>query len=151
MAVTIENGTGVTGADSFITASEFDAISLAYLGHSETGSTASKEAALRRAFLFMRSLTWREEYPWPTMGGTIPADIKTAQGIFGHYEAKTPNSLAPTVVAGSQKVLNKVGELGWQVMGQTGVEAQRASVLMAIDLLKDYTFADTGTSFLLRG
>ena len=150
MALTIENGTGVSGADSFITTAELDTICTDYFNHTETGSAAMKEAACRRAFLYMRSLNWKSDYPWPTLGGTIPADIKTAQGILAHYEKANENGLAPSVVMGQQKVLNRVGEIGWQVTGQGGIEAQRAQVLMAMDLLADY-INDTGnTKFLLR-
>lgn len=134
----IENGTGVAGANSFITVAELDAYALAYFNHTETGNTASKEAALRRAWLYMKSLPWKEEYPWPTLGGTIPSDVKLAQGILAHYEKLNPNGLAPSVVPGQQKVLNRVGEIGWSVTASSGVESQRANVLMADDLLKPY-------------
>ena len=148
MALVIENGTGVAGADSFITVAEFEAIALALFDHSETGSPASKEAALRRAWYYLKSLSWKTEFPFPTLGGTIPADVKTAQGILAHYEKANPNGLQPNVVPGQQKVLNRVGEIGWQVVGQTGVDAQRAVVTMAQDLLKPYLAAST--NFLLR-
>jgi hypothetical protein len=143
----IENGTGVAGADSFITVAELDTICLKYFSHTETGSTAMKEAALRRSFLYLKSLKWRDEFP--TFGGTIPADVKLAQGILAHFEKDNPNGLQPNVVPGQQKVLIRVGELGWQAMGQAGVDAQRAKVLMAQDLLDPYLAPKT--NFLLRG
>ena len=148
MALVIENGTGVTGADSFITVAELDTVCDKYFAHTETGSTATKEAAIRRAWLYLKSLPWRSEYPFPTLGGTIPADVKTAQAILAHYEKSNPNGLAPTVVPGQQKVLVRAGEIGWQVTGQTGVDAQRAVVTMAQDLLKP--FLSSATKFLLR-
>ena len=138
MALIIENGTGVANADSFITVAQFDAYSLAYLDHAETGSNATKESALRRAWLYMKSLPWKEEYPWPTLGGAIPNDVKLAQSILAHYEKANRNGLAPSVVPGQQKVLNRVGEIGWSVTASGGVESQRANVLMADDLLKPY-------------
>lgn len=146
MALTIETGAGVPGADSFITVAELDAVCDDYFAHTETGSTAQKEAALRRAWLYMKSLSWKETFP--TLGGSIPADVKTAQGILAHYEKSTPGGLAPTVVPGQQKVLVRAGEIGWQVTGQSGVEAQRAVVTMAQDLLKPYLSAPG--NFLLR-
>jgi hypothetical protein len=57
--------------------------------------------------------------------------------------------LQPSVVPGQQKVLTRVGEIGWTAMGQTGVDAQRAVVTMADDLLAPYLQAKT--NFLLRG
>lgn len=138
MSLIIENGTGVANADSYITVAELDAIALKLFNHTETGNTGGKEAALRRAWYYMKSLPWKDEYPFPTLGGTIPADVKTAQAIFAHYEKTNLNGLAPSVIPGQQKVLNKVGEIGWAVTGASGVEAQRAVVTMADDLLKPY-------------
>ncbi len=149
MALVIETGAGVAGADSFITVAEFEATTLKLFDHVETGNTSSKEAALRRAWYYLKSLTWKAEYPFPTLGGTIPADVRTAHAILAHYEKVNPNGLAPNVVPGQQKVLNRVGEIGWAVTGQSGVNAQRAVVTMAADLLKPYLSA-AGT-FLLRG
>jgi hypothetical protein len=144
----IETGAGVSGANSYITAAELDAYALAYFDHAETGSNSSKEAALRRAWLYLKSLPWKSDYPFPTLSGTIPADVKLAQGVLAHYEKLSPGGLQPNVVPGQQKVLTRVGEIGWQVMGQTGVDAQRAVVTMADDLLKPYLQAKT--NFLLR-
>lgn len=148
MSLIIENGTGVAGADSFITVAELDVICLKLFAHTETGSASIKEASIRRAWLYLKSLPWKSEYPFPTLGGTIPADVKTAQGILAHYEKENPNGLQPNVVPAQQKVLNRVGEIGFQVTGQTGVNAQRAVVTMAADLLKPYLV--TTTNFLLR-
>lgn len=148
MALTIEDGTGVAGADSFITVDELDTICVDYFAHEETGSDTMKEAAIRRAWLYLKSLTWADEYPFPTLGGTIPEDVKTAQGILAHYEKATPGGLQPSVVPGQQKVLTRVGEIGWTVTGQSGVDAQRAVVTMASDLLKPYLVATS--NFLLR-
>jgi hypothetical protein len=146
--LTVEDGSGVAGADTFITVAELDAICLKYFDHTETGSEATKSAAIRRAWLYLKSLPWRSDYPFPTLGGTIPADVKLAQGVLAHYEKLNPNGLAPSVVPGQQKVINRVGEIGWTAMGQTGVNAQRAVVTMADDLLKPYLQAKT--NFLLR-
>lgn len=149
MALIIENGTGVAGADSFITVDEFEDYVLAYFNYTETGNTASKEAALRRSWLYLKSLPWKAEYPWPRLGGTIPADVKLAQGILAHFEKATPSGLQPSVIPGQQKILTRVGEIGWTAMGQTGVDSQRAVVTMADDLLAPYLQAKT--NFLLRG
>jgi hypothetical protein len=142
----IEDGSGVAGADSFITAAEMDALAQQLFALPDGASLAVKEAALRRAFLYMKSLSWRDEFP--TFDGTIPDDVKKAQGILGHYEKDNPNGLSPNVVPGQQKVLNRVGDIGWQVTGQSGVNAQRAVVTMAQDLLKPYLVASG--QFLLR-
>lgn len=142
----IENGTGVAGADSFITAAEMDALAQKLFALPDGVSLAVKEAALRRAFLFMKGLRWRDDFP--TFGGTIPDEVKKAQGILGHYEKENPGGLSPNVVPGQQKVLTRVGEISWTPTGQTGVNAQRAVVTMAMDLLKPFLLPQT--TFLMR-
>ncbi len=148
MALIIENGTGVAGADSFITVAELDAYALAYFGHAAHDGTATKEAALRRTFVYLKSLPWLAAYPFPTLGGTIPDDVKLAQAVLAYWEALTPNILQPNVTPANQKILTKAGEIGWTATGQTGVDAQRAVVTMASDLLKPYLTGDV--RFLLR-
>lgn len=150
MALTIENGTGVTGADSFITVAELDAYGLAYFNHAAHDGETNKEAALRRTFVYLKSLSWKSDYVFPTFGGTVPDDVKLAQGILAYWEALTPNILQPNVTPGQQKILTRVGEIGWTATGQTGVDAQRAVVTMAADLLKPYV-NDGSTTFLTRG
>lgn len=53
MALVIENGSGVPGADSWVTVAECEAWHLKYSGHALSGSPADKEAAIRRATLFL--------------------------------------------------------------------------------------------------
>jgi hypothetical protein len=142
----IEDGSGVAGADSFITVAELDAIASKYFNAPAHDGPASKKAALRRSFLYLKSLKWRDEFP--TFDGTVPDDVKLAQGVLAFYEGFNPNGLAPSVVPGQQKVLNRVGEIVWQVTGSTGVDAQRAVVTMAQDLLAPFLLPKT--NFLLR-
>ena len=149
MALTIENGTGIAGADSFASLAEYATTQTDLFGAALDGTDVLKEAALRRAFLYLKSLSWKSAYPFPTLGGEIPADVKTAQAILARYEQANPNGLQPTVVPGQQKVLTRVGELSWTVMGQSGADAQRASVFMADDLLKRFV-NDGQTQFLAR-
>lgn len=154
MALTIENGTGVTGADSFITLVEFTAVLADLFGETSSATDALKEAAIRRAWYYMKSLQWDasdSDNVYPTFGGTIPADVKTAQGILARAELATPNGLAPTVTPGQQKILTRVGEIGWTATGQTGANAQRAVVSMAADMLKPYLSGTGSTTFLTRG
>jgi hypothetical protein len=142
----IEDGTSVAGADSFITVAELEAIASKYFNAPAHDGPPSKEAALRRSFLYLKSLKWRDEFP--TFDGTIPEDVKLAQGILAFYEGFNPNGLQPNVVPGQQKVLIRVGELAWKETGQSGVDAQRAKVLMAQDLLDPYLVPKT--NFLMR-
>lgn len=144
MALTVENGTGVTGADTFITLAEFTTLAAGYF---DTPAIAA-EPPIRRAWFYMKSLTWRTAFPFPTLGGTIFADVKLAQAILAQYEAENPNGLQPSVVPGQQRILNRVGDIGWAVTGSSGTDSQRAVVTSAGDLLKPYI--QTSGNFLLR-
>jgi hypothetical protein len=148
--LTIEDGSEVAGADSFITLDEYDAAQVDYFGAELVGTDPMKEAALRRAYLYLKSLTWKADFPFPTLGGEIPADVKTAQSILARFEQATPNGLQPTVTPGQMKILTQVGEISWTATGQGGVNAQRAVVMMAADLLKPFVNETGATRFLAR-
>lgn len=138
VAVTIENGTGVTGADSFETAVEFAAFELLYFGDNLAGTTPIKEAALRRAFYYMAALIWKADL-WPTFGGTIPSAVKNAQTLFARAELASTGVLSPSVTLSGQKVLTKVDTLGWSVTGPTAtVETSRPIITAAFDMLRPY-------------
>lgn len=150
MTLTIENGTGVTGADSFVTVEECSAHAVAYFVTSLHGNDVEKEAALRRAWVYMATLAWKADYPWPTLGGTIPEPVKVAQSVFARVEFQNVGALSPNVTRSSNKVLNKAGEIGWSVShGPNTVEAARPVVTMAMDLLKPYLISGN-TKFLER-
>lgn len=148
MALALETGTGVDGADSFITTAEFTQYQVDYFGSALTGEVAEQEAALRRAFLYLRSLDWSADYPM--FGGEVPEDVKIAHAILARTEQAEPNALQPSVTPGQQKILTRVGEIGWTPTGQTGVNAQRRVVTMADDLLKPYLHGSGSTKFLAR-
>ena len=149
MALMIEDGTGIDGADSFITVAEFEQTQSDYFGAPIDGTETDKESALRRAWLFMASLGWKDGYP--TFGGTVPANVKIAQAILGRTEQDEPGSLQPSVTPGQQKVLTGVGDISWTYIGAKGVDAQRRVVTMAADLLKPYLHGSGSTKFLARG
>lgn len=139
MALTIEDGTGVDGADSFVNVATFSQHADDYLDGSLSGSNTEKERALRRAWVYMGGLEWKPDYPWPTLGGTIPEKVKLAQSILARAEFKATNYLSPQVTLSESKVLNQVDAIGWSVKhGPATVEANRPVVSMAFDLLKDY-------------
>jgi hypothetical protein len=138
MPLIIEDGTGVAGADSFETVAECEAFALAYFGASLTGSPASKEAALRRAFVFMSGLRWKADL-WPTFEGSIPQAIKNGQSVFARVEFQTSGFLSPNVNLSQAKVLTKVGSLGWTAKdGDNTVEAARPVVTMGLDFIRPW-------------
>lgn len=142
MTLVIEDGTGVTGADSFNTVAECSAHAVAYFGASLNGSDGEKEAALRRAWVVMSALTWRDGL-WPTFGGTIPEPVKIAQSVFARAEFKNVNALSPTITVAGGKTLTKVDGIQWapHAMGldpDKVAQYSRPIVSMAFDMLKPY-------------
>jgi hypothetical protein len=169
MALIIEDGTGVAGADSYVTVAECEAFAVKYYGASLAGSTAKKEAALRRAALFMDSLPWKghrtfgrnQGLAWPrkdvTDGegqeiseGEIPEEIKDAQHIFARAEFQNPGILAPTITLTDAKVLIEVKGIKWQPRSAPNtIEASRPVVTQAIDKVEGF-FKPSQPKFLLR-
>lgn len=148
MTLTIEDGTGIAGADSFATLAEWVVFDLAYFGDALTGADPLKEAAMRRAFGYLRSLNWIADFP--TFGGTIPDAVKEAQMIFARAELAGANALQPSVTEGQSKVLVGAGSLSFQVTGSRGVNAQRQTVTMAMDRLKGLLMSGDSVTFLDR-
>lgn len=146
MTLTIEDGTGVTGADSFVTTAEYEAYLLDYFGETVTAN----EPAMRRAFGYMRSLNWIDN-AFPTFAGTIPQAVKDAQCVFARAETADAESLQPTLTPGQTSVLVGVDSFRWQVTGAGGIDAQRQVVLMGMDLLKGLIRAGGAITFLDRG
>jgi hypothetical protein len=135
MSLIIEDGTGVAGADSFVTVAEGEAFEVAYFGQSLAGSPQAKEAAWRRAFVVMSGLPWKNGL-FPTFCGTIPDAVKNAQHVIARVEFQSPGSLSPVFDKSKAKTLIKVGEIAWQAKaGPNTVEAARPLVTMAQDFL----------------
>ncbi len=142
MALVIEDGSGVTGADSFNTVAECSAHAVAYFGASLSGSDTEKEAALRRAWVYMSALDWLPGL-WPTFGGTIPDAVQIAQSVLARAEFKNAGVLSPEVALSGRKVLTEVKGIRWTVVGDANtVEQSRPVVTMAMDLLRPYLATD---------
>lgn len=138
MALIIEDGTGVSGADTFVTVAECSAFATAYFGASLNGNNTDKEAALRRAFVFMSGLRWKTGL-WPTFGGSIPQGIKNGQHVFARVEFQSPLVLSPQVNLSQGKVLTQVGSLQWTPKsGGDTVEEARPVVTMAFDFIRPW-------------
>jgi hypothetical protein len=138
VALIIENGTGVAGADSFNTVDECSAHATAYFGASLNGSNAAKESALRRAFVAMSAFDWLPAL-WPVFGGEIPEAVKIAQSVLARAEFQSVGALSPSVTTGPRKLLTGAGEVSWTLVpGVNDVASQRPVVTMAMDLLRPY-------------
>lgn len=138
MPLTIETGMTVSGADSFASLAELSVLCIGYFGEALSGTDVHKEAALRRAFIYMSSLDWSASV-WPNFGGQIPFNVKLAQVVFARAEMEETGVLSPQVSTSGRKVLTKVGNLSWSVVGDdASVEGSRPVLTMAMDLLRPY-------------
>jgi len=154
MALVIEDGTDVDGADSFVTAVQAAASEVSYFGASSITDDDAGEASLRRAWVYMAALDWKAD-TYPLFGGTIPDAVKVAQAVFARAEFQTPNFLSPSQSLSGRKVLSEVKGIKWDVQSAPAtIEAMRPVVTMGFDLLKPYLAKDLsktgGTTFLER-
>jgi hypothetical protein len=142
MPLTIENGTGVTGADSYVTVAECEAYAIAYYGASLAGSPQSKEAALRRAYAYMMGLPWKSSAGYPLFGGTIPQAVKNAQHEFARAEFQSVGVLSPQASA-RDNIVNRekvdVIEVGYDTSRiATGIDAMQVIVSAGMRWLIPY-------------
>jgi hypothetical protein len=135
MAIVVEDGTGLSTAESYITVAYADDYHSDRAQTTWDGSDEDKEAALRRALAYLdgrygprfnglRKLGRDQALMWPRVGATdsegwvidsdvIPPELKRAQAEAALRELEEPGFLAPDVsTAGSvTMVREKVGPL----------------------------------------
>lgn len=134
MALIIENGTGVSGADSYATSAEYIAFVQDYFGATVTAD----DPALRRAFYYMQGLRWKSG-TYPLFDGAIPNAIKHAQTLFARAEQQSPSALSPDVKLSGSKTLVEVKGIKWNASGPMAtVENSRPVVTAAFDFLRPY-------------
>lgn len=114
MALTIEDGTGVTGADSYATRAEY----ITYVANYYGGTVADEDASdvpLRAAFSWMRGQSWKgtktygrsQTGAWPRTDvedcegyaidtDAIPVEVKQAQMELAWAEQQSPGTLSPS-------------------------------------------------------
>lgn len=168
MPLVIEDGSCVTGADSWVTLDDANAHFANYGGY-WTGTNDQKEAALRRAALWLStSFRWNGTkicavnmlaHPRTGLadcdGNAIADDAIAIQVIYAQlsaasYELRYPNGLTPTISTGKQVLKEKVDviEVTYMTPQQQGVTsgdpiaAQRPVLTQINDLLR--CFANTG-------
>ncbi len=113
MALTIEDGTGVTGADSYATRAGYIAFASDYYGETVANEDAI-DAPLRRATAYLDGLRWKgsrtngrsQPLAWPRKSmvdcdgndigeNTIPDELLTAEYELARAEAASPGVLSP--------------------------------------------------------
>lgn len=154
MALIIEDGTGVSGANSYVTDAEYIAYVLEVYGVTVT----SNEPALLRAMAYMNSLKWygvktygrAQSTAWPRKGvsdcdgfsilsNEIPAEVVKAQCELAYAEATATGVLTPQVSVAGVVSREKVDviEVEYDTSQNTGnVDDQRVTVTAALDLLR---------------
>jgi hypothetical protein len=114
MALTIEDGTGVTNADSYASRAAFIAYALSQYGTVIADDDAA-DPPMRRAYAYLSSLTWNgtkthgrgQTGAWPRTGVTdcegiaiaadeIPQEVIDAQFELALVERATPGALSPS-------------------------------------------------------
>jgi hypothetical protein len=163
MALTVEDGSGIAAADSYVSLADASTIATALgLTFAISGDDeALAEQALRRATLWLDS-TYRSRFPgwrthyrlqgleWPRQGAydqnvvpqyiavdEIPTEIKKATVIAAVREKASAGSLSPDVTPGQiKKSVSVEGAVSVEyAIGTGGVTDQRPVVTMIDDVL----------------
>lgn len=168
MALVVEDGTGLSDAESYASVAAADAYATAR-GLTWSGTDAAKEQALRRATTWLDG-RYRGRWPgtkvrlrlqaldWPRTGAhdiagdtvdyqSVPIEVVNATIEAAVREIATPGSLSPDVTG--EKVLTRLGELSWQVTG-TGPEAKRPIMTVIDDILSRLIATGRGVTVLAR-
>lgn len=172
MALIVEDGSAVSGAECYANADAFVTWHTANWGAAPTASTALQEAAIRRAVAYLDALRWvgqrtngrDQALAWPRAYAVdaelyeiatdeIPAEVIDAQHILTRAEIASPGALSPEVTLSGKKVLTGVKGITWQVQaGPNTVDGARAVVTMAMDRIKGLLIngGSSATQFLDR-
>lgn len=171
MPLTVEDGSGLSGADAYASVADADSY------HATRGATVwaaadnvAKEAAIVRATTWVDA-TYRTRFPgarlngraqaleWPRRDARdaagesiasdeVPREVAEATIEAALREIQAPNSLSPDVTPGQTKTLVQVEGLRWKPNGRSGMNAQKP-VLYAVDgIMATLVGAKTGN--LLR-
>jgi hypothetical protein len=156
MALVIEDGSNVSGAEAYADAAALDAWALKVWGAALTGDDDAKEAAIRRAVAWLDAQAWvgtrangrDQSLAWPRknaidadlykIGETeIPNELITGQHILARAELTSPGVLSPDVTLSGNKVLTEVKGIVWTPQSAPNtVEAARPVITMAMDAIK---------------
>lgn len=155
MALIIEDGTNVGGADAYASVADCSAWAVLYYGAALSGSNADKEAAIRRAVAYLDGLRWKgarthgrdQSLAWPRDGVTdceglsiasdeIPDEVIFAQHVLARVEFQSPGALSPSLNLGAVVKREKVDviEVEYDTARMQGNAAElRQIVTMAMD------------------
>jgi hypothetical protein len=168
MSLIVEDGTGLTNADSMISLAYADTYH-SDLGNSDwTGSDADKESAIRRACAYLRdALDWvgfpvgqrEQSMPFPRDGlcdrhgysvasTSVPAEIQRATAELALRELTTPGYLQPDVTPAQAVKREKVGPFETEFdISQNSPKDSRPVMLIVNDLIRDFVRSAGGNRF----
>lgn len=156
MAITVEDGSGVSSAEAWADLAAHDAWALKFHGAASDKADAVKEAAIRRAVAYLDTLPWKgsksggraQALSWPRDGATdaagsaieddeIPVELIRAQHMLTWAEIAKPGILNPSVNMAGGKALTKVDGIQWTLTGGEGdsIDAHRTLVMGALDTI----------------
>ena len=155
MALIVEDGTNVAGADAYSSVADCSAWAVLYYGSALAGSPADKEAAIRRAVAYLDGLKWKgtrthgrdQSLAWPRDGVTdceglaiaseeIPDELIFAQHTLARVEFLSPGALSPSVSLGGVVKREKVDviEVEYDTARMQGnAQEMRPIITMALD------------------
>lgn len=156
MALIVEDGSGMTNADAFISVEYADAYHAA-MGNAEwTGAEPDKEAAIRRATAFLsNSYQWQgykrkgrpQALAWPRYDvvdcegwgvafDAVPIEIQKATAEVALRELVSPGSMNPDVIASEQVKREKIGALEVEYLNaNTSPQSARPVLMIVQDII----------------
>jgi hypothetical protein len=162
MALIVEDGSGVTGADAFVSVADFKA----YCDDRGTsyGTDEAIEQAIRRATDYVSRLNWTgwrvnardQALSWPRSGVTdaegyaianneLPIEVADATCEVAIYELSNPRAMSPSFVASQAVKSEQVGEIKVEYIG-AGASAQgERPVILALSEILDGMLSGGGS------
>lgn len=144
MALIVEDGSNVTGADCYASLDDCIAYAVAVYGSSLNGNTADKEAAIRRAVNYLDGIKWKgtrtngrsQSLAWPRAdmvdadgndiaNDEIPSELIKAQHELARAEFISPGVLSPQLSQRDAAVTSeKVGEISVSYSDKVALSAE---------------------------
>ena len=176
MAITVEDGSGVSSADAWADLAAYKAWEVNFHGAEGSESDALKEAAQRRSVGYLNALPWKgtrtngrdQSLSWPRSGASdgdgnaiasdeVPRELILAQHAVTWAEVASPGISAPQVNMANGKTLTAVDSMKWTITAgiQDSAAAQRTLIFTALDeiagfLTRDITDVEDSNEMYLR-
>lgn len=155
MALTVEDGTGLSTADAYASLTFVNTWHTAQGNTTWTGTDAAKEAAIRRATVVLSGIAWPgipvrgrdQALAWPrgwvadrdgfaVSATSVPIEVQQANAALALQELVDPGSLSPVVIAAEAVKRAKAGPVEVEFSGSaTGASASRPLLTQVADLL----------------